>query len=211
MPQWNFQPDLNVKENTLGNMIETQHWECAEIAGFPMIFMKAEYTETDGIFNEGTARSFLSSNGSIMRYLKSDTSVYAGTELFGSFGFSAGYNDKIFIPVKYFKDLNIVPEEGDLVFDDTQNIVFEITKVDTLTETQEAIRVNDRMFSYPIYLKRYSKFYKDSFDTELSDEIFTPDFNDDVLDDLNSDLKTSIDEMNVTDDTEIDEIFGDLR
>jgi hypothetical protein len=208
---WNFQPDLNVTESTLGNQTEYQHWECAEIAGFPMIFMKAEHTETDGIFNEGTARSFLSSNGYNMKYLKSDTSVYAGTELFGSFGYSAGYNDVVFIPVKYFKDIDLVPQERDLIFDDTQNLVFEITKVDTLTETQESLRVNDRLFSYKVYLKRYSKFYKDSFDTELSEEIFTPDFNDDVLYDLNADLDQAIEDMGIEDDTRIDDIFGDLR
>ena len=211
MAQWNFQPDLNLTESTLGDQTEFQYWECAENMGFPMIFMKADHIENNEIFNEGTARSFISANGYSMKYMKSDTSVYAGGELFGAFGFSAGYNDIIFVPVKYYKDLDIIPQERDLVFDDTQNIVFEITKVDTLTETQESLRLNDRLFSYKIYLKRYNKFYKDSFDTDLSDEIFTPDFNDAVLNDLNSDLEQSITDMDIVDNTRTDDVFGDLK
>lgn len=208
---WNFQPDLNTIEPILGDQTEYRHWECAEISGFPMIFMKAEHTSTDSVFNEGTARSFLTINGHNMKYLKSDTTMYSGGELFGAFGFNAGYNETVFVPVKYFKDLSIEPQERDLVFDDVQNIVFEITKVDTLEETQVSLRVNDRLFSYKIYLKKYNKFYKDSFDEGLEDEIFTPDFNDSILDDLNDDLQTDLDLLDVQDDTRVDDIFGDLR
>jgi hypothetical protein len=210
MPQWNFQPDLNVKESILGNQLEVQHWEVAEISGYPIKFIKAEHTENNDIFNEGTARSFLDSNGYTMRSLRSDDTVYGGTELFGSFGYSAGYNDVIYVPIKYFKDIDLLPDERDLVFDDVQDIVYEITKVDTLNETQESLRINDRLFSYKIYLKRYSKFYKDSFDT-VQDDIFTPEFNNEVLDELNSDLQQAITDLDVEDNTEIDEIFADFK
>lgn len=210
MPQWNFQPDLNLKESTLGNQIEYQHWEVAELSGYPIKFIKAIHTEDNTIFNEGTARSFLDANGYSMRSLRGDDSVYSGTELFGAFGYNAGYNDTIFIPVKYFNDITLEPEERDIVFDSVQNVVYEITKVDTLTETQDSLRINDRMFSYKVYLKKYSKFYKDSFDV-VEDEIFTPDFNIAVLDSLNTTVQTDVTNLGVEDTTVTDNVFGDLK
>lgn len=211
MAQFNFQPNLNLDENVLGDQIEYQHWEAMEISGYPIKFIKAVKVEENKIFNESTARSFTSANGYSMRCKRSDDSFYAGTETFGGFGYAPSYSDNMFVAVKYFKDIGLVPEEQDLIFDEVQNILFQITKVDTLLESQSSVRVNDRMFSYTIYLKHYSQSYKDSIDTELSEEMLETGYTDDILDALNSDLNDAIDELVILDETRKDDVFGDLR
>ena len=211
MGKFNFQPDLNLVETSFGNQVEYMHWEAMELTGYPIKFIKAIDSTEDEIFNETTSRSFIAANGYPMKCKRSDDSVYAGSEVFGGFGYTPNYNDSIFVAVKYFKDSDIVPEEQDLVFDETQNILFQITKVDTLLETQQSMRINDRQFSYKIYLKHYTYGYKDSIDTELSDEMFEDHVKDDVLASMNDSLISAIADMDVMDETRIDEIFGDLR
>ena len=211
MGKFNFQPDLNLTETVFGNQIEYQHWEAMELTGYPIKFIKAVDVSEDEIFNESTSRSFLASNGYEMKCKRSDDSVYAGSEVFGGFGYTPSYNDSIFVAVKYFKDVELVPEEQDLIYDATQNILFQITKVDTLLEAQQSIRINDRMFSYRIYMKHYTYGYKDSIDTELSNEMLESHINDDVLSSMNDSLISAIADMDVMDETRIDEVFGDLR
>ena len=211
MGLFNFQPDLTNKDLVLGNQIEYQHWEAMELTGYPVKFIKAVEVSSNPIFNESTGRSFLLENGYTMRCKRTDDSVYAGGEVFGGFGFTPNYNDSIYIAVKYFNDIGLVPEEQDLVFDDVQNIVYQITKVDTLLEAQQSLRINDRMFSYRIYLKHYTYGYKDNVEPALASELFEPELNDDMLADMNSHLVDAIADMDVLDETRIDEIFGDLR
>jgi len=211
MGQFNFQPDFNVKESVFGDQVEKQHWEVMELSGYPVKFIKATKVAENEIFNESIARAFTTENGYSMRCLRSDDTFYAGTEMFGGFGYTPSYTEAIFIAVKYFKDISVLPEEQDLVFDEVQNILFQITKVDTLLESQSSVRANDRLFSYKIYLKHYAQSYKDSIDVNLSNEILEAGYSDDILDALNSDLNDSIDELAVLDETRTDDVFGDLR
>lgn len=210
MGQWDFQPNLNSTESSLGDQMEYQNWEESELFGYPIKYIKATETEDNSIFNESTSREFISSNGYDLKYKKDDDSLYQGSEVFGGFGYTPSYSNVAYISVKYFKDLGFEPIEGDLIYDKTDDIIFEITKVDTETETQSSLRMNNRIFSRKLYLKQYSFSYKDSFDSNLEDELMSDEINLEELDKLNDSLRSDIDSEGVIDNTNVDEIFGDL-
>lgn len=207
---WNMQPDLVNTEPAYGEQIYYQYYENSEIYGYPIKYIKAVEVESNKIFQESTARDFLDTNGFPMKMKRDEDNLYNGTEVFGGFGYTPSYNQIIYLSKKYFDDLTITPLEGDLIYDYTDNIFFQITKVDDKTEDQLNIRINDFIFGYRIYLKQYQFSYNDTFDPTLEAEIMDPDLSLEDLANLNLGLNTEIDNENVRDTTTTDEIFGEL-
>ena len=204
----NFQPNFNTDEKPFGDMLEYGAYESIRLFGYPCTFVSAEAITDNKIFGEQTARNFLIANGHPMFFNDTEDTVYGGTELFGGFGMTPNYNKKIYIAIKEFKDIDKVPLEGDLIFDNNYDIIFEITKVDTLTE-QNIGKLNNRQFTYSIYLKHYQFDYDDNIEN-LSE--FDADMEDFTLEDLsltNSEVTTDVNNLGIIDSTRTNP-FGTL-
>ena len=207
---WDMQIDLVNTESNLGNTLYYQYYEETNIMGYPIKYVQAVETENNPIFGESTARDFLSSNGFDMKSKRDDDTMYQGGEVYGGFGYTPSYSQILYIPKKYFDDLNIEPLEDDLIYDKIDNIFFQISKVNTKTEEQGNIKVNNLILAYKIYLKQYTWGYKDTFDASLTDELIDDELTLEDLENINLDLETNIDSMNILDNTKKDNIFGDL-
>jgi len=204
----NFQPN-NTNSFKYFEMMIKNHHEEAKLFGYSIKYLQPTETENNTIFSESTAREFLDLNAHDFFYKLEEDSMYDGSELFGGFGNVSSYSNVCYIPIKFFTDADIEPIEGDIVFDNTDNIFFEVTKVDPLTETQTNLRINNAIFSRKLYLKQYKFGYKDKFDDALLeplDDVFTQE----DLDTLNDVLNTDIDDLDVVNSDSIDAIFGDL-
>lgn len=208
---WNLQPDLENIESNLGETMFYQYWEEAELTGYPVKFLKAVEVSNNKIFQESTARSFINTNGFDMKSKRDEDNLYSGTEVFGNFGYTPSYNQIIYVPIKYFTDMSQEPVIGDLFYDKTDEILFEITKIDSLTESQSSIRINNKLFSYKIYLKHYQWSYNDKFDSNLETELIDDELDLQQLDQLNKDLTDEIDGLNILDENETDDVFGEFR
>lgn len=210
MGNWTFQPHLDSTESVLGEQMIYQYWEESSLFGYPVKYLQASELANNKIFSESTSREFLDNKGFSFKVKKEEDSIYNGIENYGGFGYTPSYSNIFYIATKYFDDEGIEPIEGDLVFDEIEKVLYEITKVDTKTETQLNLRINDTIFARKIYLKQYTYSYKDDFDTDLEDELFTDDTNLEELDKLNDTLRDNITNEDVLDETDIDKIFGDL-
>ena len=208
---WNtFQPDLINKEPKLGIQYKNQYKEHSQMSGYPIKYLKASELTNNKIFIESTSREFINTNGFSFYCKRDEDSMYNGTEIYGNFGYVPSYTNVLYIATLYFEENNIEPLEGDLIFDITDNILFEITKVDTFIEAQASLRINNTVIARKIYCKHYTYSYKDKFDDTLEDEIYDDDINNQELDKLNDTLRFDIDDLDVIDNDEIDKIFGDL-
>lgn len=208
---WNtLQPDLQNKEPVFGDQYKYQYKEHSQMSGYPIKYLKAEEVTNNKIFSESTSRDFLSENGFSFFCKRDEDSMYNGTEVYGNFGYVPSYTNVLYIATLYFEENNIEPLEGDLIFDETDDILFEITKVDTLIEAQANLRVNKTVIARKIYCKHYTYSYKDNFDDDLKDELYEDSINNEELDKLNDTLKDNIEELDVIDNTEFDKVFGDL-
>jgi len=215
---WNMQTDLlQGTEINLANTLIYQTWEESEIYGYPIKYIKATETQNNPIFSESTAREFLSTNGYNMSSKRDEDTLYTGSEVFGNFGYTPSYNQILYIAVKYFTDIEaitllpFVPIEGDLIYDKTDNIFFEITKVDTKTETQSSLRINKTLLAHKIFLKQFKWSYNDNFDTSLTTELIDTKLTVQDLANINLELDTAIADLGIIDYTEDDSIFGEFK
>jgi len=183
---FSFQPKVNTEKTF--DYRENQVYEAAKLFGRPMWYLRSNVIEDDKIFGEAISRDFLNENAYEFYGTRDNDTSFAGSETFGGFGFVPSYNSIIFIPVKYFKITHFDPIEGDLIY--MEDKLFEITKVNTLTEAYEGDRINERLFNYKIYLKLYN-LTDDNFDIPDIPNIEyldSPDLNN-LNDDLTSDIE----------------------
>ena len=208
---FNFQPKVNTEE--IFNIREKQVWEASRLHGKPVYYLQAESIDADIIFGEEVSRNFDESKKHEFYATRDNDTFYSGEESFGGFGFLPQYADIVYVPVKWFKDLDIEPIEGDIVMYDKSdlNTVFEISKISPLTEEYNGDIVAGRRFNYKIYLKLYQRGDDtfSSFETETDDTSFLEEFEEVDLDNLNDDLTTKLD---IDDNVKIDSRnpFGDL-
>ena len=211
MGLWSFQPNLNTTEETLGNQLKYQYQEETNLNGYPYRYIKAEEISNDKIFNESTARQFITSNGYDMNVKKDEDSMFGGGEMFGGFGYMPSYTNVLYIPALTLEEIDLDPKEGDLMFDIISKLIFQITKVDTKADTQLSLRINDLLLARKVYLKQYSFSYKDSFDETTEDDLFEIDTALEELDKLNDTLNFDIDETGSINKYDVDDVFGDYR
>lgn len=211
MGLWDFQPNLTSTESALGNQYLYQYQEHTNLQGYPYKYIKAVETESNDIFNESTARDFLTTNGYSIKVKKDEDQMFSGSEVFGGFGYLPSYSNIIYIPSLTLTELNIEPLEGDLMYDEISKVLFQITKVDTLTETQLNLKINDLVLARKVYLKQYQFSYKDNFDDTTEDELFEIETSLEELDKLNDTLNTNIDNTDSINKNDIDNVFGDFR
>jgi len=204
---YNFQP--SPKTEPWGDMREVQCWESSQLFGRPVKYMKPEQIKENLIFGESVARNFKDSNSYGMFAFRDDDTHFSGNESFGGFGLIPQYNDLIHIPVKWFKDASITPIEGDVVYYQNEDILFEISKVAPLNEQFDGDRINERQFNYKIYLKLY----------HLADDNFNvvaPELNpllglDDVdLNTLNDEMEGVINSLDIVEPASAGNPFGML-
>ncbi len=204
-----FQPTQQ-NHPVLMNQLRRQYFEESTLFGYLGTYMRPIEVEKNGIFSESTSRNFLSENGTDVFYKRETDEEYGGAELFGGFGLMASYKMVIYISALYFKDNNLpAPIEGDVFLDRTDNLLFEISKVDPLDENQLSIRINDSFFAYKCYLKSYEWSYKDSIQEDLTED-FEQDFLDADLDNINDALNNDIILDDSIDDNDLDAIFGEF-
>ena len=208
MGKWKMNPDLTNTEPALGEQIKYQHKEISSLRGYALKYIQATETENNTIFSESTQREFSTLKGYDFFCLKDEDSMYTGSELYNSFGYTASYTNIFYVPILFFEEQGIEAQVGDLVFDETDNVLYEITKVGSKTESNLNIKINNTIFSVKLYLKQYQFGYKDSFDDELEDEFFDEDVNLQELDKLNDTLIDDIEDLDVIDDNEFDNVFG---
>lgn len=211
MGLWDFQPNLTTTESALGNQLLYQYQEHTNLQGYPYRYIKAVETESNNIFNESTARDFLVDNGYSIKVKKDEDQMFSGSEIYSGLGYLPSYSNIVYIPTLTLTELNIEPLEGDLLYDEISKILFQITKVDTLTETQLSLKINDLVLARKVYLKQYQFSYKDSFDIDTSDELFEIETSLEELDKLNNTLNTNIDNTKSINKNDIDNVFGDFR
>lgn len=208
---FNFQPKVHTEE--IFNIRENQVWEAAQLVGKQVFYMKATNIDTDEIFGEVISRDFINTNMYEMWATRDNDTHFMGTEVFGGFGLIPLYSDILYIPVKFFKDIDssFEPLEGDLIYygDIEFNALFEITKVGDSTEEYEGDKINGRLFNYKIYLKQYNRADDDftGFETTSIPEVEGLDDVD--LDNLNDDLQLNISNENVK-TVEPNNPFGEL-
>jgi len=204
----NFQPNPN---EPWGNIRYSQTYEASKLFGRKIYYCKASDIIDDKIFGEETYRKFLDENTYEMYSFRDDDTFFQGDDGFGGFGLIPTYSDIVYIPIKWFDDLNITPTEGDLIlYDQTQgHHLFEITKVDTSTEAYGGNVINNRRFIHKLYLKLYER-STDDFDDDfqqLEDLDKLLDLEATQLDDISEDLRNTVDQSNVVTK---DDPFGEM-
>ena len=206
----NFQPNKTT-ESKFYDMRITQSHEASKLTGYPIYYLKPNTVKDDAIFGEVISREFLESNAHPMYIFRDDDTQFGGSELFGGFGYTPTYNAVIYIPVKWFSDLGIEPIEGDVIYLQNDEILFEITKVTDRTEAHTGDIINNTLINYKLYLKHYElsddKFtqFADNKDLIPMDEL---ELNSD-LESLNDSLTNDITAMDIVDSTETNP-FGEL-
>jgi len=204
---YNFQP--KPKTDPWGNMREVQCWEASKLYGRPVKYMKATIVKENQIFGESVARSFTDANSYSMMVLRDDDTHFSGTESFGGFGLIPQYNDLIHIPVKWFKDNSIEPMEGDVVYYQNEDILFEVSKVTPLNEAYEGDKINERLFNHKIYLKLYH-LADDNFNVTDPALVNLADLDDVNLNTLNDDLSDIIETLDIVRPADASNPFGNL-
>lgn len=205
---FNFQP--TPKTNAWGDMRENQTYEASKLFGRKVHYLQATNIDTNEIFGEAISRDFLATKTFEMWATRDNDTHFTGVESFGGFGLIPMYHDILFIPKKFFTEFAITPYEGDLIYYETESMMFEIVKVDTNTEEYKGDTVNARRFNHKLYLKLYS-IADDSFtgfETTTIPEMET--FDDLTLNDLNTTLTTEIETMDVATPASALNPFGDL-
>jgi len=203
---FNFQPNT---QEFYFDQREQQVYESSKLFGRLVWYLKASVVTDDKIFGEAIARDFLVENAYQFYGFRDNDTQYTGMETFGGFGFVPQYNDIIYIPTLWFKDNNFEPIENDLVYYEEDNMLFEITKVNTLTEQYGGDVINNRRFTYKLYLKLYS-LADDNFTGFETTDIAEIEGLDDVsLNNLNDSLIQDIANENIVDTTR-ENPFGDL-
>lgn len=210
MGLFHFQPDLENIETDLKEQYKYQYKEESELFGYPIHYIKPEELESNTIFNESTSREFIRDNSTQMFCKRDEDSMFSGSEVYGGFGYQPSYTNVLYVAVLYFEGAYIEPQEGDLIYDSTDHIMFEVTKVDSLTDTQSNLRMNETVFARKLYCKQYTYSYKDSFDTTTAEESFDDSINIQELDKLNDTLRSDINTDGNLDLTKKDDIFGDF-
>ncbi len=202
-----FQPTV-ANHPVLMEQIKQQYKEESELFGYSMTYYRPVETENGQVFAESTARNFLESNGTNMFYKRTEDEFFGGDESFGGFGLLPSYKLIVFVSVLYFEESNLrEPIEGDLIYDNLNNLLLEISKVDPLTESQLSTKLADSQNAWRIYLKEYEWSYKDSIESSIVSDLET-EFTDQDLDDINDALNDDIDLVDAVDDTEVDAVFG---
>lgn len=204
----NFQPSTTLDAGFFTQKLNQSH-EASKLTGYPIYYLKASNLETDEIFGEATKRSFLEANAYPMFCFRDEDTNFTGTESFGGFGYTPTYNDIRYIPVKWFTDELIEPIEGDLLFDSHYNVLFEITKVGTLTDVHTGDVINNQLINYKMFLKQYAK-GNDDFEVTSIDKLTEMEA-DSVIDSYNDDLTTDIANLDVRDSATRQNPFGDLE
>ena len=191
---FNFQPKVTTEE--IFNLRDKQVWEVSKLHGKQVYYMQADNIETDDIWGEVVARDFLEENSYAMYATRDNDTHFTGTELFGGFGFVPNYNDILYIPTKWFTDIDVsfVPVEGDLIYygDIEFNALFEIVKVGDKTEDYEGDKVNGRLYNYKLYLKLYERADDDFTGFDATEIAELENIDDVILDSLNADLQATI-------------------
>jgi hypothetical protein len=152
---FNFQPTPNSTE-LWGDQREYQVYEATQNYGRKIYYLKAVNVNVNDIFGEAISRDFLSTNAYEMYATRDNDTHFSGVESFGGFGLVPMYQDILFIPIKYFKDINYTPYEGDLIYYEDISMLLEIVKADTKTEDYNGDVINARRFNHKLYLKLYS-------------------------------------------------------
>jgi len=204
---YNFQPKPLTEP--WGDMREVQCWESSKLFGRPIRYMKPTRVKENLIFGESIARNFTDANSFPMFTFRNDDTHFAGTESFGGFGLIPQYDDLIHIPVKWFKDINETPIEGDVVYYQNEDILFEISKVAPLNEQFEGDRINERQFNYKIYLKLYH-LADDDFNVTAPEMEPLLGLDDISLDNLSDDLTEVIDTLDIVRPASTENPFGVL-
>ena len=205
----NFQPKLITKQSRLGKQMIDQYYEQCNLFGYSFQYLQAKELKADKIFNESTQREFLEENAINIFVNKDEDSEFAGSELFSSFGYTSSYTNTFYIPVKTTVYFDFIPQEGDLMYDNTMDVLYEITKVDTLNETQSNLRVGDLLLAYKVYAKTYTYSYKDNIEDSIEEDINGIEILEEELDKLNATLQQDIVETNVMSNDRVDNIFGE--
>jgi len=202
-----MQPVPNV--DVWGNQREVQVYEASVIYGRKVYYMKPNNINTNEIFGEVLTRDFLNANSYEMYSTRDNDTMYEGGETFGGFGFVPSYNSIQYIPIKFFKDKNITPAEGDLIYQLEDNMLFEVTKIGDKTEEYNGSVINNRLFNYKLYLKLYSLADDDftGFNNTEAPELDKLD--DTLLNNLNDTLTATINNENPVTVTNTNP-FGDL-
>ncbi len=204
---FNFQP--TPKTSAWGDLRELQTYEATKLFGRKIHYLRASNIDVNEIFGEAVSRDFLASNAHEMWATRDNDTHFSGVEAFGGFGLLPMYNDILFVPIKFFKDLAFIPYEGDLIYYEDQTMMFEIVKADTKTEDYNGDMVNERRFNHKLYLKLYNP----ADDNFTGFELTVPEletFDASTLNDLNATLETEIDTMNVVNPANALNPFGDL-
>ncbi len=202
-----FQP-TNTNNPNYMSMRKRQQKEEAQLFGYAIKYLRPTEIEEGKIFSESVARDFTLENGFSMFSKREDDSLYMGDNTFGGFGLLPQYKQILYIPVLFFEDNALsVPLEGDVILDERDNILFQISKVGELDELQPSLRINDVVLSYKVYLKEYLYSYKDKFDSSFTEGL-GDDFNNQDTTNLNSELNTDIDDLDIIDEADLDKIFG---
>lgn len=200
----NIQPSQALGEEVFDDMYY-DYQEACEINGYKIQYLRAQETQGDAIFQESTAREFLDSMSHDMYVKKSEDAMFSGGEFFGGFGALTSYQGIYYIPKKYFDELGFEPIEGDLIEDD-RGTLFEISKVDSLLETESELRVNDMVFGRKIYVVQYKFNYSD----DLEDDILnTSEFSAVGMDAINDALELDIENEGVVDTTKDNDLFDE--
>lgn len=191
---YNFQPTPNT--DLWGDHREVQVWEASKLYGRPVRYMKPTMIKENKIFGESVARNFTDANSYPMMALRDDDTHFSGTESFGGFGLIPQYNDAIHIPVKWFKDLGIDPIEGDVVYYQNEDILFEVSKVMPLTDAYAGDKINERLFNQKLFLKLYH-LADDNFNVVAPELVNLANLDDIDLNTLNDDLSDIIESLDI--------------
>lgn len=196
----NFQPSETLDAGFYENRVN-QSWEASKLRGYPIKYLRATNQNIDEIFGEATERDFLQSNSYKMFSFRDEDTQFGGGEVFGGFGYTPTYSDIRYVPVKWFEDAGFKPIEGDIIYDDHYDVMFEITKVGTLTEAHTGDIINNKLINYKIYLKHYMK-GNDSFTNFAGDEDTLDAIENDLgLDSDNDELTQDIQDLGIVDST----------
>jgi len=192
----NFQPTKN--ESIVNEIRNEQAYEASLLYGREFHFLPVTERVKSKLLNEDIKRVFAESF-KIMGF-RSDDTMFNGSDGFsGGFGNIPLYEELLTIPTLWFKKIDRIPVEGDLILFPFSDLVFEITKVDTKTEEQSGdIQINDSdQFTTRLYLKSWNH-------SVVSEDVDNND-NDETLNDLLTDFIDAEEEID-EDQTKLTEL-----
>ncbi len=197
---FNFQPDVSqVHFDNRYNQV----WEASKLIGRPCYYYQPEEVRRDDVFKEIESRKFDNSKKYDFFFTRDNETMFNGTESFGGFGYLPSYADIFYIPKKWFDDVIITPLEGDLIYDITNEMIFEVTKVNENVSEWNGDVIGGRVFNNKLYLKLYEAGYNDDIST-------LTEFSDIDLENLNGDLTGVLDTLNTNVTISVDNPFGEL-